>query len=410
LGKLAPIFLIVCAVLGDAPGCAPPRAVDVPVPPRDATRMSHAQHATMACGDCHREGQRPGHDHKPCDTCHRAAFLAAPGMLCATCHTTVTTAPLAAPLRPYPVDDVWQAEPVTFSHAAHMDAQKMEGRVGFHVGCADCHVRGNALARPDHATCARCHAPEAQLPDAPTMAACASCHTTEPQQRSRARLIRGDLGFDHARHRFDRRGTPIRCEQCHVKSATATGYADHAAPRVQSCVGCHDDTDRTPATMRMHQCETCHRERTGKLVLQIIPRDHLPATERPLDHTLAFRRDHADAARDSARCAACHTQMSGNAHDACDECHQTMKPADHLITWRELDHGTEAAADRDRCARCHVVEFCTACHAQRPRSHGFPGSFLGDHGPLARTNVRACITCHQESYCLTCHGSVKAAR
>jgi hypothetical protein len=406
VGKLAAVFLIVCAAYI---ACAPPPAVELPLPPRDDTRMSHAQHAAIACGDCHRDGERPGHDHKPCDRCHRDAFLAAPSAFCQTCHTRVTTDPLVAPLRPYPVDDVWQAEPAIFSHAAHTDAAKMEARVGFHVGCPDCHVRGTQLARPDHEICARCHAPEARLADAPTMDACASCHAPAPRPRIRARLIKGDLSFDHARHRVDRAGTTIRCEQCHVKTSAATGYNDHAAPKVQSCVGCHDDTDRTPAAMRMQQCETCHSERTARLV-QLIPRDHLPATERPLDHTLAFRRDHADAARDAARCAACHTQMSGNSHDACDECHQTMKPEDHVVTWRELDHGPEAAATRDRCARCHVVEFCTACHSQRPRSHGFPGAFLGDHGPLARTNIRACVTCHQESYCLTCHAGVKAAR
>jgi len=155
--------------------------------------------------------------------------------------------------------------------------------------------------------------------------------------------------------------------------------------------------------MRMRVCETCHAERTER-ALSLAPRNHLPATERPLDHTIAFRRDHAEAAeRDAARCGACHTQMSGNAHNACDECHQSMRPADHRITWRELDHGSEAAADRDRCARCHVVEFCTACHMQRPASHGYAGSFVGDHGPLARINVRTCLTCHVETYCEQCH-------
>ncbi len=146
--------------------------------------------------------------------------------------------------------------------------------------------------------------------------------------------------------------------------------------------------------MRMRICETCHRERAGTLTA-IAPRSHLPATERPLDHTIAFRRDHAEAAaRNAARCATCHTQMSGNTRQSCDDCHQTMLPSNHRITWRELDHGPEAAADRNKCATCHVVEFCTACHAQRPRSHGLVGTFEREHGRLARLNVRACLTCH----------------
>ena len=293
--------------------------------------------------------------------------------------------------------------PSKFSHALHLDAARMEKTVGFHVGCTDCHERDGALAPPDHATCSRCHAPEAALTRAPAMTACAGCHTTGQRPRTRARLIKGDLKFHHEVHRNDVKGHAIRCEQCHPQSGVARGYDDHAPPRIESCVACHDDPDRAPNAMRMRQCETCHGTRVAT-VASLAPRNHLPLTERPLDHTLAFRRDHAEVAeRDATRCAACHTQMSGNAHDACDECHQTMTPADHRITWREYDHGPEAIADRSRCARCHVVEFCTACHSQRPRSHGIAGSFASDHGPLARLDVRACLSCHVESFCDTCH-------
>jgi hypothetical protein len=293
---------------------------------------------------------------------------------------------------------------VRFSHQLHMDYSRIEARVGFHVACADCHVRDGALAPANHATCARCHAAETGLDKAPAMEDCSSCHNKGVNLRNRARLIKGDLRFDHARHRSDRRGTAIRCEECHADSKGSSSYGDHAPPRVERCVGCHDDSQRTPTELRMRLCETCHSQRI-QTVASLAPRNHLPASERPLDHTLAFRRDHSEAAeRDGARCAACHTQMSGNARDVCDECHQTMRPADHRITFRELDHGTEAAADRDRCARCHVVEFCTACHAQRPRSHGFPGTFLTDHGGLARINVRSCMTCHDaDNDCLRCH-------
>jgi hypothetical protein len=409
LGKIAWILAIVLAA------CTQTRVPDAPLPPQDPSRLSHSQHAAVGCVECHQMGTRPGsQDHAPCDRCHRDAFLTKPGPLCQTCHTDVTTGRdgMSAPLKPYPSEDVWEAEPSRFSHRSHMDANHMESKVGFHVTCEDCHVRDGKLVHPDHATCTRCHAPEAGSP--PAMTSCAICHQNGVQQRTRARLIKGDLRFDHAAHRSDRRGAPIKCEQCHAGSATAISYGDHAAPRVESCVTCHDDTDRTPATMRMRVCQTCHAGRTEALT-QLAPRSHLPATEKPIDHTLAFRRDHAEAAeRDGGRCAACHTQMSGNSKDICDECHQTMRPADHRITWRELDHGTEAAADRSRCARCHVVEFCTSCHAQRPRSHGFPGTFLTDHGPLARINVRACLTCHEEQgnlpgACAQCH-TVPAGR
>jgi hypothetical protein len=281
----------------------------------------------------------------------------------------------------------------------------MEARVGFHVTCTDCHTRGDAgLARPDHAACTRCHAAEVSLARAPRMADCRACHQPATQLRVRRQLIRDDLHFDHARHRADRRGQPIRCEDCHAQTASADGARDHAAPRIESCVACHDDSARTPVGLRMRICETCHAG-LAETVASIAPRNHLPLTERPLDHTLAFRRDHGQVAeRDATRCAACHAQMSGNPRQACDECHQTMLPSDHRITWRELDHGTEAAAARDRCARCHVADFCTSCHRQRPRSHGF-GDFRTDHGRSARINVRACLTCHGQSFCDDCHNA-----
>jgi hypothetical protein len=379
--------------------CSSPRRPDEPLPPIDPTRLSHAQHGALPCDKCHRPNEvRPGvDDHKPCDdpACHRKDFLATPGKLCLVCHESIKPPPnFEAKLKKYPRQDLWQSQPPVFSHKKHMDADKMEDQVGFHVACNDCHVRDGNRVTPSHAACARCHAAEVGLAKAPPMEKCDGCHQDGARPRKRVRLIRGDLEFSHERHVTDRKNQPIRCEQCHQQSAQSSRFEDHPAPRVESCVGCHDDSDRTPITSRMRICETCHRERVSG-VATLAPRNHLPASERPIDHTIAFRRDHREiAARESARCATCHTQMSGNAMNTCDECHQTMLPTDHRITWRELDHGPEATATRDRCATCHVVEFCTSCHAQRPRSHGFRGTFTTAHGRLARANVRSCLTCH----------------
>ncbi|HVK84557.1 MAG TPA: hypothetical protein VM513_10650 [Kofleriaceae bacterium] len=403
-----PTRLVLAVLIALASACSPSRASEVPLPPKDLTRLSHAQHAQLPCSGCHRSSARPGQDdHKPCDdgACHRKEFLAQPGPLCQVCHTQIVAQPLSAPLKPYPIEDAWQALPSRFSHKRHLDKALMESRVGFNITCSDCHERDRQRVRPDHATCGRCHSAEAGLPNAPRMDQCTSCHLDEARERTRARVIRDDLHFDHERHRVDRRGRAIRCDACHKQTTQSPSYADHTPPTVSTCVTCHDDSDRVPKGMSMRVCETCHSARTGSLTT-IAPRSHLPSTERPLDHTLAFRRDHAEVAnRDAKRCATCHTRMSGNPRQACDECHQTMQPADHRIMWRELDHGPEAAADRERCARCHVVEFCTSCHAQRPRSHGMVGTFMAEHGRLARINIRACTTCHGDSFCAQCHSA-----
>ncbi len=389
--------------------CTPSRRSDAPSPPIDPTRMNHERHAQITCDGCHRpEGRPGGDDHKPCDdgACHETKFLEAPSLFCQVCHERVETRPLAAPLKKYPSEDPWQSLPPVFSHRRHLNRERMESRVGFHIACIDCHARTDGtLQRPDHATCSRCHAVEAALTGAPSMKSCDGCHKGTARPRTRARVINDDLQFHHERHRTDRKGVPIRCEACHGQTSKSTSYGDHGPPRIEACVGCHDNADRTPTQLRMRICETCHLERTSTLTT-LAPRNHLPATERPLDHTLAFRRDHAEvASRNAAQCATCHTQMSGNPRQACDECHQRMLPADHRITFRELDHGPDAAADRNRCATCHVVEFCSACHAQRPRSHGFASTFEQEHGRLARLNVRACTTCHVEDFCQGCHAA-----
>jgi hypothetical protein len=225
------------------------------------------------------------------------------------------------------------------------------------------------------------------------MADCTGCHeATGREERHRRRVITGDLHFDHRNHIAESHGAAIRCQTCHADVARAKARDDLAPPVIAACVACHDDTSRVPGTMSMRSCQTCHAT-VSESIGQLAPRSHLPATERPVDHTLAFRRDHGeDASRDARRCAKCHTQMSGNARDACDECHAVMRPQDHNVMFRDLDHGTSASTDPERCASCHVVDFCVACHRQKPRSHLL--DWEHEHGARARLDVRACMVCH----------------
>jgi hypothetical protein len=82
-----------------------------------------------------------------------------------------------------------------------------------------------------------------------------------------------------------------------------------------------------------------------------------------------------------------------------------MEPRSHTVTWREYDHGPEAAARSDGCAICHGGDFCIACHQVAPRSHQPLGEFSGPgHAPQAKLNPRSCITCHRpEMFCVNCH-------
>lgn len=404
-------------MLGAAlPGCrASKPAAEPPQEPLDLSRFPHARHAALACEPCHDGDARPGkNDHAPCDqgNCHREAFLTTPSRVCTVCHISVSAAAgeLSAPLVPFPRTAGWRALPSRFSHALHLDAARLETAVGFHLSCSDCHAADDAGSPQgaSHAACVRCHAEEAALPRAPAMQRCQSCHGELPSRpRRHSQVITGDLHFNHSNHRADRSGAAISCSACHQGTKAATARDDHRPPQVTSCVPCHDDSRRVPSEQRMRTCETCHRDKRSSLVA-IAPRDHLPGTERPLDHTLAFRTDHGDAAaRDAARCATCHSVMSGSQHDVCDECHRATSPADHRLSWREVDHGAAAAAASDRCALCHTVDSCTACHEQTPRSHLPLASFRFQHGLLARVNVRSCLTCHAPERDCTgsgCHG------
>lgn len=408
------IAALACAVLA----CRNAAPTPLLAPTAEPDRFPHGAHRELGCTPCHDQvaatsGQvrMPGaDDHAACDAagCHRAAFVTAPGPLCRVCHVAVDpTGATPSPLRAYPATDGVRAEPSRFSHAVHLDRPAMEAAVGFNVACADCHEVDGA-GRPTtagHRACARCHADEVGLPEAPAMSRCADCHVAGATARTPRRLIVRDVRFDHGRHATDARGAAVRCSTCHLGGGADDADRRLPAPPLAACVACHDDPARVPTTKRMRICETCHTE-ISLTFGALAPRSHLPATERPATHTLAFRRDHASEAADPRRCASCHGLMSGSAVNACDECHQTMRPTDHTLAWREVDHGASAMVDRDRCATCHVADTCTACHQQRPRSHGVMGFDAAEHGDQARQDLGKCLTCHDPARdCARCHGS-----
>jgi hypothetical protein len=395
-------------------GCRGPTPVSPPPPVAGPDRFPHLPHREVGCSECHDVAavaagvaRPPGtDDHAPCDrgNCHAAEFTRVPGALCRVCHLAVdVVGARASPLRSFPADDGLRALPSRFSHRLHLDDDRMEGAVGFHVSCSDCHLAGRTVPGPTgHGPCARCHADEVDLARGPAMSACDGCHGgLQAAARTPRTLIQGDLRFDHQHHAADARGERIGCATCHTATATSMSAAQHPPPPIAACVACHDDSRRVPISKRMRMCETCHATRAQRFGL-LAPRSHLPASERPADHTLAFRHDHRVEAADARRCASCHAMMSGSPDSACDECHQVMRPVDHTVLWREYDHGSEAIVDGARCATCHVADQCSACHQRRPRSHtgppgspGMPGAFaLRDHGDLARQNPRACLTCH----------------
>jgi hypothetical protein len=312
-------------------------------------------------------------DHAACDAagCHRAAFVTDPGPLCRVCHTAVDpTGATPSPLRAYPATDGVRAEPSRFSHAVHLDRPAMEAAVGFNVACADCHEVDGA-GRPTtagHRACARCHADEVGLPEAPAMSRCADCHVAGATARTPRRLIVRDVRFDHGRHATDARGAAVRCSTCHLgggrrrRRPTPPGPAaggvrgvprrSRACPDHQADAGLRDLPHRDLADLR--------RARAA-----LAPAGH----RAPRDHTLAFRRDHAARPPTATALRELPRPDVGRAVNACDECHQVMRPA--ITRWCGARSITGPRPSSIAiAARPATSPTCTACHQQRPRSHG----------------------------------------
>jgi hypothetical protein len=397
----------------------------------DSDRFPHALHTGddprirgyaggrgLGCTDCHLatlvtagKTARPGADqHAPCDSCHREEFYRPPGAFCRNCHVTVDpTRAKASPLVAYPERGLQKMLAARFSHALHLDRDDMDEAVGFHVDCGDCHVR-DASSRdpllPGHAQCARCHQDQAAASSKLAMSDCAGCHPSRKVELTRGRkLITGDLVFAHATHEQDLAGQAIDCRACHDQVVGSRAAEDQEVPAMQRCAVCHEDPGKTPDRVRIENCGVCHQRITAGAA----PRNHLVAAASggvPEDHTLGFRKDHADQARAAdARCAYCHTGLSGSPRDSCNECHTRWAPRDHTLDFADESHGREAVLDRDRCATCHSGEFCTACHAQPPRSHRPMAEFRqGGHAEAARFDLRSCFACHTaEDTCAQCH-------
>ena len=310
-----------------------------------------------------------------------------PGPVCARSAIPGSRARAARRRRssPYPARRHLARRAVAVLARAPTWTRRIERAVGFHVTCADCHVKRRQARAPRSRDLRALSRAPRQARRRRARWATAPAATPATRSAHARRLIRGDLRFDHDRHRTDRRGTadPLRampridalrdrCLQITPRRRSRAASAATTTPTARPTTsGCACAVPATPAarrrSRRSRRVITCRRPSTRS-----ITRSRFAAiTPMPPTRQRALR--------------ACHTQMSGNAADACDECHQTMRPADHRITLRELDHGTEAAADRKRCARCHVDRLLHRLPRAAAALARLPGHVRRlDHGRLAR--------------------------
>lgn len=379
----------------------------------DDPRMLAFRGRGLVCQDCHPQkdveaGRAPrpgGNEHAPCDECHKEEFYREPGDFCLTCHTSVNlTQEGATKMQPFPARASHRVLASNFSHQVHTDSDRLEKKVGFHLSCDDCHKRdastGDPLL-PRHDSCVRCHNEKNKL--SVQMGQCESCHLTANLNVSRGRVfITTGLIFQHGDHVSDRQGTAIGCDSCHAAIRESESSEDVSVPLMQECAKCHQDPARTPERVRIARCGICHQD----MVEGNPPRTHLSGSSLPETHSLEFRGNHAEQAADKdANCQYCHENLSGSSRDSCFQCHEVMRPRDHMLGWRNDTHGREAAADRDRCATCHTADYCTACHSIVPSSHQPLGAFSrGGHAQSAQFGLSSCMACHTfEDTCSRCH-------
>jgi hypothetical protein len=425
-------------------------------------KFSHQQHlmasgGSLTCIECHKgetEGsaklKRPYHDS--CTNCHQQWFDQATQRkeACLICHTSVTTDALPG-LTVFPNYKKDSAILFDFSHKLHLaPGERVVKFVGGSVECKSCHsldANGEKATFPTHQECGACHSMagvKPRLAGDSKNEDCLACHTSKEQKNPNYKGIRRfvadaggamiesvnlvkpddpskflpavrDLKFSHQKHLTDNRNVGIRCETCHIGIAEKTSLVGLAIPTMWDCTTCHE-SQRTRAEYRINNCSVCHTQISGGRK----PRNHT-LTERPYDHTAAFRIRHADAARaPGAKCAFCHeytappspsvagftrTEERLLQSNSCDECHQVMRPKSHTPRWRDDLHGRMAAMSKLNCTVCHQPDYCVRCHNVRPRSHTPLRAFVnGGHRFLAQMNQRSCFTCHEYKVtCERCH-------
>lgn len=435
----APRVLLIGLIAGAGVTCKSsavhsPQASGESAQPVDDTRFPHALHTGdrqeirdyrgrgLQCTDCHLQASvlagepaRPGlRDHAPCDECHRDEFYKPPGQFCQNCHTSIKLlgdADIA--MQPYPERGFVKLLASTFNHRLHLDADRIEGAVGFHTSCTDCHERdpnSRDPMLPGHKQCVRCHEEADKAKAALPMTECARCHKQRDVELARGRiLITGDLKFAHSDHERDMGGDRVGCAECHADVSRSRTASDISVPAMRSCATCHEDSGKSPERVRIARCDVCHTAITSGDA----PANHLTNAYTgtlPEDHTLEFRRNHSrQAASDNAKCSYCHTGVNRQSRDNCHQCHSIMRPRDHNLGWHQRGHGPAAMNERDRCATCHTGDECVACHRTPPRSHTPMAAFrLGGHAAAARMNTRSCMTCHTfENTCSNCHRGLR---
>jgi hypothetical protein len=291
-GSIAALLAI--ALLGSCKGSQSATSVDTTQPqPLDTRAFRHDQHLAMeqdgkklSCEACHTvladqkfQTKRPGsNEHAPCDSCHAAEYMKAPGEFCKTCHASVDALKKGnSPLADYPRQQGRAQLLSSFNHQTHIERAKDRIKEGGQFACEACHVvkdKESAYATfPVHPDCAFCHADVAR----PKMKECSGCHAEDGPAQGR-KFLGNDIRFTHGKHREDAAGKRIDCVVCHSSVPESTKSSELNLPKMKSCAVCHEDSSKTPDRVRISQCGVCHLSDVQAVTL---PGNHTASIETP---------------------------------------------------------------------------------------------------------------------------------
>jgi hypothetical protein len=366
------------------------------------THARVAQHATVACSECHHPHATPAIAPKTCTSCHEERALShaahAGSKDCQDCHRAHEPARAADAScsscheRP--------AGPKPAGHDSCMSCHKPHGFTA-QAGrvCVVCHgVKPTLVAAtaPAHAACTSCHAPHA-----PGQAAgsCQSCHAQVHVAHAGKEACVGC----HEPHRGDVDAKASACTTCHASvastdqgahgahAACTSCHKPHAFPAVpagQLCADCHAGPTQLASENRGHrECRTCH----GASAHQ--PQRAPPcatchaneATTAPVGHQTcgSCHESHGGARLPvAATCVGCHAKKAAEQHASirggCETCHRA--------------HGPNGVAAPPKCATCHQPPSLPALHAVP--AHTDCGKCHTSHGPPRADRETCTGTCH----------------
>lgn len=357
-------------------------------------------HGTVKCAACHASPRlqlasdtrgtpipryRPL-EHQQCSACHADPHRGKLGASCDRCHTTAS---------------FHTVNRASFDH--DRTRYPLRGRHA-QVSCEKCHgFSGGQVSRnPTFATCTACHTPDPHAGTA-TLAGrvgdCASCHTVDGWRPSTYTVAQHRL----TRYPLEGRHQQARCSGCHVKSA---GPAVVAMRPATDCVSCHVD----PHDKRFARCTDCHDLRGFRpATIDVAAHQHFHFRLEGAHRAVSCVACHAEMGRTPATstltaaarwpgpplvfaaprggCAGCHTNPHGNQFAAragrgtCESCHGVdgFRPA------RGFDHNRDAAFS---LKGAHTGVPCERCHRTARGADGKPMV-------IYRPVPTACEACHR---------------